>query len=119
MGKCHMMLTQCTLEDIKLYNEEIERQQEAQNPFYLEDSQEEYMRRWYAAGMNFEQQLEEIEWSHPNSIDHRVPTGDNALDDWDSELDDCLIPEEYDDHITDVENSIDGTEEINLSDLYP
>lgn len=85
-----------------------------------------------------EEALSGITWPHPNSIDHSIPTGDAALD-YDSDMDDCLIPadsdeeelipteeiiDEFDDD-TDVDSenedilaTIDFTEEINLSDLY-
>jgi len=110
------MLIACTVNDIKNIDEELERQQEAQHPFYLEDSQEEYMRRWYSDMINLENRnmsREEYEFYYGT-------TGDAALDDdeeYCSEMDECLIPG----HVTDLEEElgiIDNTEEINLSDLY-
>lgn len=119
MGKCHLMLAQCTLEDIKLYNEEIERQQEAQHPFYAEENQIEYQRRWEQSFRNYDAEIDAILNAQPGH--DTILTGDSALDDeeeyleYDSDMDDCLIP------IPNPDDMIHGMifdDEINLNDLY-
>jgi len=75
-----------------------------------------------------DQRLNEVEFAHPNSIDHSIPTGDAALDadseelEYISEMDDMLIPDPFDED-TDIDDdsilaTIDFTEEINLNDMY-
>lgn len=126
MGKCHLMLAQCTLEDIKLYNEELERQEEAQHPFYIEQNQLEYQRRWEESLRDFDSEIDAILYAQPGH--DTIPTGDSALDDdteYYSDMDDCLIPCEEElssdqefEAAEEALSTIDFSEEINLNDLY-
>lgn len=122
MGKCHIMWQQCSLDDIKEYNDEIERRREADNSFYLENNQDEYNARWQEYLSAYEEYI--IEHGGSDNIE----TGDAALDDdteYCSEMEDCLLApteeitttdEEPDDD--DVLSMIDFSEEINLNELY-
>lgn len=110
MGKCHLMLIQC--------QEELAKQDlEAQERF--EEQQREIAYQNYL----LDRRLDEIDWAHPNSVDHSIPTGDAALDaeseelEYCSEMDDCLIPCDESDN-DDILAVIDFTEEINLNDMY-
>lgn len=127
MGKCHLMLAQCTIEDIKLYNEELERQYEASNPFYLEQNQEEYIRRWTEVDNPLVEEIDRIIEEESRRL---PPSGDRALDDeedWCSDMEDCLLPATEELIPTDVDeenddepelSAIDFSEEINLNELY-
>lgn len=136
MDKCHKMYLTCAQIQLKLLEEELERQEEAQHPFYLEENQAEYERRWREAQLDYE--LDRALTEHPNW--QQSLTGDAALDDdedYCSDMEDCLIPaasellaEEEELYPTDVVSEesdsdddpdfsrIDFTEEINLNDLY-
>lgn len=115
MNKCHLMVLQIVEEQIM---KNIQTQEE-----YEQEQAEIAYENWL-----MDQRLNEVEWAHPNSIDHSIPTGDAALDDWCSEMEDCLIAEEEEvyttEELTDVEEDddvlsvIDFTEEANLNDLY-
>lgn len=100
MGKCHNMLIACTTVELKYLEEEYQRQQEAQHPFYLEHNQEEYIRRWEAANRDYDAEIDNILNAQPGH--DTILTGDAALDDEEeAQL-----------------SFIDFSEEINLNDLY-
>lgn len=112
MNKCHFMLMQLVEEQVK---QDVQTQEQ-----FEEEQREIAYENWL-----MDQRLNEIEWAHPDSVDHSIPTGDAALDD-DSEMEDCLIAEDEiysTDELTEVDDDsvlsvIDFTEEINLNDLY-
>lgn len=125
MGKCEKMLFACAVIDIKNFQEEYERQLEAQESFYLEDNQLEYERRWTEAYDNFDAEIDAIIASQPGH--DTILTGDSALDaeeeeeiDYCSDMDDCLIETfEYNSgDIDEILPTIDFSEEINLNELY-
>lgn len=128
MGKCHNMLLACAVVELKNFQEEYERQLEAQESFYLEENQLEYERRWNELYNNFDAEIDAIIAGQPGH--DTILTGDSALDaedeeeiDYCSEMDECLIPGDFepeDAQLSDDEvlARIDFTEEINLNELY-
>lgn len=115
MNKCHLMLLQ-------IVDEQLKKDMQTQEEYEQEQAEIAY-ENWL-----LDQRLDEIDWAHPDSVDHSIPTGDAALDDWCSEMEECLIAEEEEiyptEELTDLEDDesilsvIDFTEEVNLDELY-
>lgn len=121
-NKCHLMLAAVYIDKLNELNEEELRQEYELELLNARMAQQLRM-SWIDA------QLDQVNWEHPYSINHEIPTGDRALDDEEycSDMEDCLIAcEETEvyttEELTDISDEemakIDWTEEINLNDMY-